>query len=444
MVARQGNKAIWGWMFFDWAAQPFHTLMVTFIFAPYFTKHVVGDPVQGQAIWGYGLAATGLTIAVLAPIFGAIADTRGSRRSWVWLFSGIYVCAVAALWMAEPNAANPWMLLAIFGLALLASEMTATFTNASLTVIASGDDVGRVSGQGWAFGYIGGLVALGIVLGFLAEGPDGTPMLSAGPLFGLDPEQFEGTRAAGPFSAIWYVVFMVPFFVWVPSRGAAPSGGSVRSALADLRRTLAGLPQRPSLLAYLLSSMFFRDALNGVFAFGAIYAVGVLNWSTTQIGIFGIAAAATGALGAWLGGRMDGRFGPHPVLYVSMAVLILASLAAISAAPGQALGMALAPGSGLPDTVFLVCGMLFGAAGGSLQAAGRTGLIRQADPERITEAFGLYALAGRATAFLAPLAIAITTDFTGSQRAGILPVVVLFAIAFVLLMFVRSRPQGER
>ena len=443
MADTQKRKAIWGWMFFDWAAQPFHTLIITLIFSPYFASHVVGDAVRGQAIWGYGMAAAGLSIAILAPIFGAIADTRGSRRSWVWFFSIIYVPAAASLWFAEPGAQNPWLVLVGFGVALLALEMTVAFTNASLPDIAQGDDVGDVSGKGWAFGYIGGLLALFFVLACLAESKDGRTLTGIAPIFGLDPMQFEGTRATGPLTALWYVVFMIPFFAWVPLQGRPRKGVSVRDALADLRRTLASLPKRRPLLLYLMSSMFFRDALNGVFAFGAIYAVGVLDWSTTQIGIFGIFAAATGALGAYFGGKLDRRFGPHPVLFASMAILMVASLAAISATRGGVLGLTVAPTSQLPDMVFYLCGMLFGAAGGSLQSAGRTGLIRQADPARMTEAFGLYALAGRATAFVAPLAIAITTDFTGSQRAGILPVVVLFAIAFVILLFVRTRRNGD-
>ena len=442
MQATLNRKAIWGWMLYDWAAQPYHTLIVTFIFAPYFAAHVVGDAVRGQAIWGYGMAATGLTIAVLAPILGAIADTRGGRHAWIAVFSLIYVAAAASLWWAMPGAQNLWVILAVFGTGLLAAEFSASFVNAYLPEIAPGKALGQVSGSGWGLGYVGGLVSLVLVLTLFAEGEGGTTLIGINPVGGLDPAAFEGTRAAGPISAIWYAIFIIPFFVWVP-RTRSTGGGSVRAALGDLARTLRSLPKRGSFTSYLLSSMFFRDALNGIFAFGGIYAIGVLGWSTIQIGAFGIAAAATGALGAWIGGKCDRAYGPYPVIFASIIILILACLLAVGTDRMSVLGIAAEEGSALPDAAFMICGMLLGAAGGSLQSAGRTALVLQADPARLTEAFGLYAFAGRATAFLAPLGIAIATDMTGSQRAGIVPVIALFILALVLLAFVHTKPKEE-
>lgn len=442
MKTRLNRKAVWGWMLFDWAAQPFHTLIITFIFAPYFAAHVVGDATRGQAIWGYGMAATGFAIAVLAPVFGALADTKGGRRRWLMLFSVIYFVGACTLWWAMPGAQNLWPILLAFGISLAAIEFSATFVNAYLPEIAPRDMLGQLSGSGWGLGYVGGLLALILVLVLVAEGPNGTTLIGISPVGGLDPATFEGTRSVGPISAIWYAVFVIPFLLWVPER-QIPASGSTRSALGDLGRTLRKLPERKSFMSYLASSMFFRDALNGVFAFGGIYAIGVLEWSTIQIGTFGIAAATSGAIGAWFGGRCDRAVGPYPVLVVSILLLIIACLLAVGTQRSSVLGFEVSATSGLPDIAFLICGMMFGAAGGSLQSAGRTALVQQADPARLTEAFGLYAFAGRATAFIAPLAIAITTDLTGSQRAGILPVIALLVIALLLLALVRNKPDEE-
>ena len=187
--------------------------------------------------------------------------------------------------------------------------------------------------------------------------------------------------------------------------------------------------------------MFYRDALNGVYTFGGIYAAGVLHWSVIDVGIFGILAAASGALFAWLGGKADGRFGPKPVIVFNVIVLAITSLAIVFVSREAVFGIAQDSASNLPDIIFYVIGVFIGAGGGSLQAASRTMMVRQGDNEKMTEGFGLYALSGKATAFIAPLSIGIVTDLTGSQQWGILPVAVLFMIGLLLLAFVS--PEGQ-
>jgi UMF1 family MFS transporter len=217
---------------------------------------------------------------------------------------------------------------------------------------------------------------------------------------------------------------------------------ALRSAWPTLRADLARLPGNRSLTAYLASSMFYRDALNGIYTFGGIYAAGVLGWQPTQVGVFGILAALTGALFAWLGGRADSRFGPKPVIALNVVALAAVAVGVVFVSRESVFGMPVGPGSALPDTAFYVLGALIGAAGGALQSASRTMMVRQADPERMTEAFGRYALAGKATSFLAPLSIGVVTGLTGSQHLGVTPVIVLFLVGLVLLVWVK--PNGEQ
>ena len=267
-------------------------------------------------------------------------------------------------------------------------------------------------------------------------------MVGLAPLFGLDPATGADTRIVGPFAAIWYVIFMVPFFLYIrDTPNPAASRYRVGQGLSDLRRTLRRLPRHPSLMAYLGSSMFYRDALNGMYTFGGIYALGVLEWSIIDIGIFGILAAVSGAVFCWIGGRVDRRVGPMPVIVFCCIVLILTGCLIISLTPTSVLGFSLAEGSPLPDILFYVAGALIGAAGGALQASSRNMLTRQGNPERMTEAFGLYALSGKATSFLAPALIAVTSDLSGSQRLGIAPIVGLFIIGLILLAWVK--PRGD-
>ncbi len=443
MAEISNRKRIWGWFFFDWASQPYNTLLLTFIFGPYINE-ILGDGTRAQTVWGFGIGAAGMVIALVAPFLGALADTSGRRVRWIWGFSVLYVVGAAGLWLAAPSDFDLIVTMLFFATGLIGMELATIFTNSMLPWLGPRGQIGRISGNGWAFGYIGGLLTLILMLAFFAEsGATGQTLIGLDPAFGLDPAEREGTRFVGPLTAIWYILFMVPFFLYVrdPRTIAAPKG-AVAAALRGLRRTVRTLPQRPSLFAYLASSMLYRDALNGMYVFGGIYAAGVLGWSVVQTGIFGVIAIIAGAFFAWLGGRADSRYGPKPVIVICIVVLNVAAVAVVTISPTTLFGVTVAQGSAAPDIAFMVIGAAIGAAGGALQTASRTMLVRQANPERITEAFGLYALAGKATSFVAPILIGLATYVSGSQQIGVTPLIGLFALGLILLAWVE--PDGDR
>ncbi|MBD3786555.1 MAG: MFS transporter [Sphingomonadales bacterium] len=435
------RKRIWGWFFFDWASQPYNTLLITFIFAP-FMKDLLGSGSSAQAVWGYGVGFAGLLVAIASPFLGAIADKSGRRLPFIWLFSLMYVLGAWGLWYAAPGNYSLILIMTSFAIGMIGMEFATTFTNAMLPDLAPRDEIGKVSGSGWAFGYVGGMLALIVMLGFLQISPtSGRTLIGLPPLFGLDLAAREDTRIVGPLTAVWYAVFMIPFFLWVREPrhpGAVPVVQAAREAWPELRATLRGLPARRSLSAFLLSSMFYRDALNGIYTFGGLYAAGVLNWSIMQIGIFGILGTITGAIFAWLGGKADDRFGPKAVILVNVVILTAVVIGVVFISRESVFGMPVGPDSSLPDIAFYVMGGLIGACGGALQSASRTMMVRQADPEKITEHFGLYALSGKATAFIAPLAIGVMTQLSDDQSIGITPIIVLFVLGLALLGFVRS------
>ena len=205
---------------------------------------------------------------------------------------------------------------------------------------------------------------------------------------------------------------------------------------------LASLRFRNSLKAYLVSSLLYRDALNALYAFGGVYAKGVLGWSIGQIGIFGIVGAAAAVLASWIGGKLDRAFGPRPVIAVSIVVLILVCAVLVGMTRDQVWGIALDPASKASDDILFLCGALIGAAGGTVQAASRTMMVRHTTPERATEAFGLFALSGKVASFIAPALIAIVTGISGSQRIGFSPLILLFLLGLILLVWVN--PKGEQ
>lgn len=448
------RKRIWGWYFFDWASQPYNTLLLTFIFGPYFAEvaraHYTSlgmapglAAAEAQAMWGYGQTVAGVLIALLAPVLGAIADGSGRRMVWIWVFSACYVIGAFGLWFLMPAAPDLMLAMMFFGIGLIGMEFATIFTNSLMPSLAPPEEMGKVSGSGFAFGYAGGIVSLVIMLLLFAEsGVTGKTLIGLDPMLGLDAAAREGTRAVGPFTAIWYAVFMVPFFLWVHEPKATGTGHSLPQALAELVRLLKSLPSRKSLFAYLTSSMLYRDSLNALYGFGGVYASGVLGWSVTQIGVFGIIGALSAAVASWVGGKLDARLGPKPVIVVSCWVLIAVCAVIVGMSRDQIFGLPFAAGSGTPDLIMYGCGVLIGAAGGTVQAASRTMMVFHTTPERATEAFGLYALSGKATAFIAPLSIAIASDISGSQRIGVAPLIALFLLGLVLLAWVK--PNGER
>lgn len=447
------RKRIWGWWFFDWASQPYNTLLLTFIFGPYFAElardhyqtnglDLEASKAASQAYWTATQTVTGIIIAVLAPVLGVIADGRGRKMPWIWMFSIMYVVGAFLLWWAMPGMPTLFWAAFWFAFGFIGMELATNFTNALMPSLTSHEEMGKVSGTGFAFGYFGGVIALFIFLLFFAENAEtGKTLIGLSPAFGLDAATREGTRSVGPFTALWYIVFMVPFFLWV-KEPAVQGGKKVGAALAGLGRAIVALKRRPSLLAFLLASMFYRDALNATYALGGAFASNVMGWTVIQSGTFGIIAAIAATIASWAGGKLDSSVGPKPVIILAVIVLTLTIIVMMNLTPISVFGMKLPEGSPLPDIVFYGCGVVIGACGGIAQAASRTLMVFHTGEHDAAGDFGFYGLSGKATAFLAPALITWATLELGSARLGIAPLVGLFLIGLLLMIWVK--PKGER
>jgi UMF1 family MFS transporter len=446
--AYPSRAAVVSWIFFDWAAQPYFTLITTFVFAPYFATHVAPDPATGQSLWGFATAASGIVIALLSPVLGAIADASGRRKPWIAGFGALLVIGASLMWIGKPGDVSviPPLLLA-FSIATVGAEFATVFNNAMMPTLVPPERIGRLSGTGWATGYVGGILSLVLVLGFLAANPEsGRTLFGLKPLFGLDPVSHQGDRISGPLTGLWFVVFVLPMFLWTPDYPAKqPLRDALRQGLIGLRQTLSELPRQKSLAAFLLANMIYTDGLVSLFAFGGIYAAGTFGWDTIRIGTFGIILAVAGTFGAWLGGKLDDNLGAKRVIAGSMTILLAAIVAIllvdkehilfVQVAPPEPNGPLFAAAS---ERAYLFLGCLIGAAGGPLQAASRTLLIRMAPKDRIAQYFGLFALTGKVTSFMGPLLIGIVTAATDSQKAGMATIVLFFVAGLALLARVRA------
>jgi UMF1 family MFS transporter len=447
------RRAIFGWILFDWACQPFFTLVTTFIYAPYFASAVAGDPARGQALWGFATAAAGIVIALTSPFLGAVADQTGPRKPWIAAFGGLMALGSIGLWFGVPGGENtiPIVLFA-FAIGTIGAEYAAVFNNAMMPTLVPRSKIGWLSGLGWATGYAGGLVSLAVALLFLSTNPKtGLTLVGTPPIFGLNAAAREGDRFIGPLTAIWFAIFVLPLFLFTPDikRGSKllPAiGKGFRSTLATLREARA----HKNVGTFLLANMIYTDGLIALFAFGGIYAAGTFGWSAIQLGIFGILLTITGTAGALIGGRLNDKLGSKPVIFGSLVILVISCIAILSidrdriffvipvapAAPGAGLF------SSLPEKLYVAVGLFIGVAAGPLQAASRALLVRLAPQDKLAQFFGLFALSGKLTSFMGPFLVATVTALTLSQKAGVSVLVVFLAVGALLLSLVIASDES--
>ncbi|KQT43179.1 MFS transporter [Aureimonas sp. Leaf454] len=444
------RAAVRGWMSFDVAAQPFFTVVITFVFGPYVVANLAENPAAGQAAWGAAATVTGLLVAVLSPVFGAIADRAGPRKPWIAAFATVKIAALALLWFAAPGVPILPVLLLVVA-AQAAAEFSIVFNDAMLPSLVEPDAIGRVSNIAWGIGYAGGLVFLVAVLAFLAaDAATGLTLLGIPPLFSLDPATGEGARATAPLAGLWYLLLLLPMMIFTPDRAQrAALGPAVGGAMSDLLATGREVRRRPHLFRFLLARMIYQDGVNALLVLGGTFAAVLFGWSITESGLFGILLNVAAIVGCLLAGRLDERAGPKPVIALSILVLFAATLGIVSTGPASTLfGLLVfepSGGTGLfgspAEKAYLVWGSLIGLAFGPVQASSRSWLARSVAPEEAGRFFGFYALTGRATSFLATLSVSALTaaalPFATAElaaRIGMSALVGFFAVGLVLLL----------
>ncbi len=413
-------RGLVGWAFYDFANSSFSAIIQTFVFAAYFTGAVVGDEARGTTLWGYTVGAAGLAVALTGPILGATADQGGRRKPWIAAFSLLCILCTAGLWFVTPEPSAIALAMALVALATFGNEAAVIFYNAMLPGLAPAERVGRWSGWGWALGYAGGVLSLILAL-LVFVLPDEPP-------FGLRPEAFEHVRATFPLTAIWFAVFALPLLLLTPdTRGTGKRlPAAVRDGFRQIRDSVRHVRRYRHVVRFLIAKMLYIDGLTTIFAFGGVYAAGQFGFTTREILLFGIGLNVTGAAGAAALSFLDDRAGSRATILVSLLGLI-ATAGGVLIVESRAL--------------FWAAGLAMGLFVGPVQAASRSYLARAAPPDLRNEFFGLYALSGKATAFLGPLLVAQATALSGSQRLG-MTTILLFLLAGLALLLTVPRPEA--
>jgi UMF1 family MFS transporter len=417
--SQANRRQMLAWASYDWANSSFATLIQTFVFANYFTRQIADSEQVGQSQWALTIGGAGVAVALCGPLLGAIADQGGRRKPWIAAFTSIAVVATAAMWFVTPEA-TIWLALGLLGISTFATESANVFYNAMLPGLAGPRRIGRWSGWGWAIGYFGGLACLMVGLLAFVGWPPGTALIS--------DEGARHIRATFLLVAGWFAIFSLPMFLLTPdTRGtgkrlpeAAQAG--IRQLIGSVREVRRYAP----IVRFLIARLFYIDALASIFAMGGVYASGVFDMDATQIMLFGIALNVTAGVGAFGLSWLDDWIGSRRTILLSLIGILV---------PG--IGMLVVGSVGW----FWVCGLTLGLFVGPVQSASRAYMARAAPEALRTEAFGLYALSGKATAFAVPLVVGGVTAWSGSQRWGMTPILVFMAIGFAILLTVPNAQQ---
>ena len=414
---RDVPRVIWAWSFYDWANSAFTTLVVTFIYSTYFTKAMAPDEVTGTAWWSRAVAVSAILTALLSPILGAAADRAGARKRFLAVTTAMCIVATTALAFVAPGAAfAPLLALALYVVADWAFETGYTFYNAFLTVIASPERIGRVSGYGWGLGYVGGLVCMALALvGFVQ------PEV---PWFGLTKEGGFNVRATNLLVALWYLVFALPFFLVVPEQRTGAVKLDVAGTFRELGQTMRSLKRYREVVKFLVARLIFNDGLVTIFAFGGIYAAGTFGMSLADVIVFGVVLNLASGAGAVAFGFLDDRIGGKKTIMVTLAALSVATVLAVWA----------------PDRTWLwVAGVLLGLFVGPNQSASRSLMARFVPERHQSEFFGFFQFSGKATSFLGPILLGTAAQMFNSQRAGVATVLLFFIVGGMLLALVNEK-----
>jgi UMF1 family MFS transporter len=409
------------WCLYDWGNSAFPAIVLSFIFAPYFSQAVAPDETTGSALWGYAMTGAALAIAVVSPVVGAFSDKGGHKALWLAAFSLLAVAATASMWFVEPSAQYIVLALFLVALANFAFEVGYVFYNGMLPDLVPPRLIGRASGWGWGLGYIGGLACMAVALLLLVQ-PETPP-------FGLDPDNAEQYRATTVLCAAWFALFALPLFVLAPGAGGTgkPAARVVREGLSEVAATLRTLRRYPDAGWYLLAHMIYIDGLNTLFIFGGIYAAGTFGLELMEVLQFGLAMNLAAGIGSAAFGWLDDRLGPKRVLILSILALI-------------GLGTALL----IVEQVlwFWILGIALGSFFGPVQSASRSLMARLAPKDLTGQMFGLFSLSGKATAYVGPAAVGWVTAMADSQRVGMSVILVLLSAGLLVLLRVREPKAG--
>jgi UMF1 family MFS transporter len=442
------------WAMYEWARIPYVLLVTIYLFAPYFTSTVVGDPVKGQQLWAAFSSYGGFATAVAAPFLGAVADVGGRRKPWIAVYTIIMAVAMILMWRATPHSS--WNQIIFIGILVAITnfsyEFSTVFHSAMLPTIAPHERVGPLSGLGLSLGNLAGIIMLAFMMVFMSlPGMVDWSFIPAHPIFGISQAAHDPERLSAPISGVWLLIFAVPLFLLTPDRPSVglPVTTAVREGAKSVWRTVLSLKHYRNIAHYLGARMLFNDGMTAVLTFGGIYASGTFHWGALPMIMYGLELSFFAVLGGFFGGWLDNRFGSKRALFVSVGGTLFFFCLGLTMGPDRILwfmhyDLSQPPINSLPffntwpQVIYLatVNGVAVFITAGYANA--RTMMARLAPAEKMTEFFGLMSLSGTSTTFLANVSVTFMTAWTASQRGGMVAITLFLIGGLIWLAFVKE------
>ncbi|MCF7852816.1 MAG: MFS transporter [Simkaniaceae bacterium] len=408
-MQKNRRKEILAWCFFDFGQSAFSTIIVTFIFSAYFARMIAVTDIEGIAGFGWALSFSGLLVAIASPFLGSIADQTSKKKPWLFVFTFFSIICTAALFFAQPYPSYLYFAILMFVAANTLVEVNQVFYNSYLPLIAPRKILGEISGYGWGSGYVGGLFALIAALIFFIQG-------------GMIPKDHAlNIRLTSLMAAVWMIIFCSPFFFYVKDRYLFEHKPEhvVRDGIKNVFTTLRSARQHKKMFQFLIARLIYTDAINTLLSLGGVFAAVLFDMRFEELLLFGISMNVSAGLGAFLLAKVDDKIGSAKMIFLSLICLIVLGFTIVCM---------------FDKWIFWMIALSLGLFIGPVQSASRSFMAHLAPKEMMSQMFGLYALSGKVTSFIAPFFVATLTRITHSERLGMSVVFVLMLIGLFMMI----------
>lgn len=447
------SRSALSWILHQGARDPYVILVTIYVFSPYFSRVLVGDPVRGQATVADISTVYGVLTAILAPILGASIERFGPRKPFMAGILAIMAPLLFALWLAKPGGLPVdlvGVILIILGVAYNCGDV---LNNSLLSRSAEKGQEPVLSGLGYALANALSVSLLIFVMwAFVLPGVVPWSFVPAAPLFGLSQAEHEPSRIVGPMSATVMLLGAIPFFLW--TRDAPRTGSTLVGAIKDgiklILDTFGNLKGHADVAKFLGARMLYCDGMTALLIFGGLFAAGLMKWGELEMLAYGISLSIFGVLGGLVAPWFDKTLGPRRAIQVEVGMCILVLMGTLGMGREKILyfwswdAATHAPiwsfplFNTLPQIIYLGLGLLIAVFVTAQYASSRTLLVRLAPPDRMAAFFGLFSLSGTATMWLGSLLVALATKIFASQVAGFIPIAGLLALGLVGLFTVKG------
>jgi UMF1 family MFS transporter len=401
------KKKVFIWTLFDFANTSFSIVVVTFLYAVYFKKVVAEGKAIGDLYWSIGTSLAMIITAIISPVLGAIADYSAGKKRFLLFFTLLCIAATASLFFVGEGSVI--LGITLFVLANIGFEAGLVFYDSFLPEITEPKNFGRVSGYGFAMGYLGSLATLAIIFTFI---------------------QAEMIRESFPVAALFFLIFAIPLFIYLKDnrKRKSESVSYFKIGISRVWNTISHLKHYKNLATFLLAYFCYIEGVNTIIFFSGNYASTTLGFTDTELLIFFLTVQTTAIVGSVVLGILADSIGQKKTIIITLIMWLITVLIAYSVHD---------------KNNFYFVGLIAGAAMGSSQSTSRSLMSKLTPPDKKTEFFGFYSFFGKSSAIIGPLVFGFVSFLSGDQRLAIFSIGLFFLVGLLILLKVND-PKVEQ